>query len=72
VGRTRISARVPDHFEREQRPFFERVRAAYLALAERHPQRIKVVDATKPLDRVQQHIGSEVRSLIERFRRESK
>jgi len=71
VGRMRISSRgAPDHFEREQRPFFERVRAAYLALAEQQPQRIKVVDATEPLERVQQRIASELRSLIERFQRQ--
>jgi dTMP kinase len=71
VGRTRITARVPDHFEREQRPFFERVRAAYLDLAKQQPQRIKVVDATQPLDSVQRRIESELRELIERRRRES-
>ena len=42
--------RTPDHFEREQRPFFERVRASYLSLAAEHPERIKLIDAALPLD----------------------
>ena len=45
VGRRRIAARAPDHFEREQAPFFERVRRAYLERAQRDPKRVKVIDA---------------------------
>jgi dTMP kinase len=66
IGRARISSRKPDHFEREERSFFERVRAAYLTLAREQPQRIKIVDAARPLAEVQQQIGAHVRSLIER------
>ena len=69
VGRSRISSRKPDHFEREQRPFFERVRGTYLALASAQPQRIKIIDAAQPLENVQQQIGVHVRALIERFAR---
>jgi dTMP kinase len=69
VGRARISSRKPDHFEREQQPFFERVRAAYLAQAREYPQRIKIVDAAQPLASVQQQIATHVRSLIEQFAR---
>jgi dTMP kinase len=67
VGASRIGSRVPDHFERERRPFFERVRAAYLALAAEHPGRIKVVDAASPLDRVREEIEAHVQALISRF-----
>jgi dTMP kinase len=35
-----------DRFEREDRAFFERVRAAYLALAKAEPRRIRVIDAS--------------------------
>ena len=69
IGQSRISSRKPDHFEREQRPFFERVRGTYLALARERPQRIKIIDAAQPLDNVQQQIASHVRPLIERFAR---
>jgi dTMP kinase len=58
--------RALDHFEREQRPFFERVRAAYLSLAREHPHRIKVIDAAQPLDVVQLQIAAEVQALLER------
>lgn len=47
----------PDRFESEQVAFFERVRQAYLALAEQHPQRYRVIDAAQPLEIVQQRIG---------------
>ena len=67
VGASRIRARKPDHFEREQRPFFERVRAAYLSLAALYPERIKVIDAAQPLPQVQQQIGSEIRALVSRL-----
>lgn len=67
VGSGRIAARVPDHFEREQRPFFERVRNAYLDLAAKDPGRIKIVDAAQPLDAVQRQIAGELEQLVARF-----
>ena len=67
VGASRIGDRKPDHFEREQRPFFERVRAAYLALAAQYPERIKIVDAAMPLPQVQRQIEVEIAALVERF-----
>ena len=66
VGAARISNRALDHFEREQRPFFERVRSAYLRLAEEHSARIKVVDASSSLALVQQQIETHVRTLLDR------
>jgi dTMP kinase len=68
VGSRRIGGRELDHFEREQRPFFERVRAAYLALAERYPARIKIIDASRPLDAVQGQIAAEIAAFVDRFR----
>jgi len=67
VGASRIGSRKPDHFEREQRPFFERVRAEYLALAERYPERFKVIDAALPLPQVQSQIEAQVGALISRL-----
>jgi len=67
VGTSRISSRTPDHFEREQRPFFERVRAAYLTLAAKQSTRIKIIDAARSLDRVQQQIEAEVQALVTRL-----
>jgi dTMP kinase len=56
IGLARIRGRPLDRFEREDRPFFERVRAAYLERARRYPQRIKVVDASGPLGEVERHL----------------
>jgi len=67
VGASRISSRAPDHFEREQRPFFERVRAAYRTLAAENGQRMKIVDAALPLPRVQEQIEQHVEALVRRF-----
>jgi dTMP kinase len=67
VGASRIGSRMPDHFEREQRPFFERVRSAYLSLAAQHPERIKIVDAALPLPEVQRRIKAEIAALVGRW-----
>jgi dTMP kinase len=47
LGRSRLSARggEPDRMEREQLAFFERVGAAYEALAAAEPERVRVIDA---------------------------
>ena len=67
IGRGRIAARTPDHFEREQAPFFERVRRAYLERAQRDPKRIRVVDAAGALEQVQAAIIQELDTLLESF-----
>lgn len=41
-----------DKFEREEKAFFRKVRAAYLKRAARFPERIRVIDSTRPLDEV--------------------
>lgn len=57
VGLSRANKRGElDRFEQEQQAFFERVRAAYLALAAAHRQRYRVVDAAQPLEQVQQSL----------------
>ncbi|TLZ26729.1 MAG: dTMP kinase [Gammaproteobacteria bacterium] len=45
-----------DRFEAESVAFFERVRAAYRALAAREPQRIRVIDAAAPLAEVERRV----------------
>ena len=66
VGFERIANRVHDHFEREDRSFFDRVRTAYLELAERYPERIKRIDATQPLETVQQELSGHLSELLQR------
>ena len=65
VGLARISDRKQDHFERESLSFFERVRAAYLELAETDPTRIKVIDASQPIANVE----AQLRSILADFLR---
>ncbi len=53
AGMARVRARgAADRFERERLAFFERVRAAYLARADREPDRFEVVDADRDADTV--------------------
>jgi len=54
----------PDRFEQESHAFFERVRTAYLARAEREPGRIRKIDAAQPLAQVQAAIRRELAPLI--------
>lgn len=53
VGLRRAAARrgrhAPDRFEQEDLDFFERVRARFTALARQHPERIRIVDAERPV-----------------------
>ncbi len=46
----------PDRFEQEKLAFFEQVRTAYLARAERYPERFRVIDAEPELAVVQARI----------------
>lgn len=46
VSRERLAGKSLDRFERADRAFFERVRAAYLACARAEPARVRVIDAS--------------------------
>lgn len=67
VGLGRIANREQDHFEREDREFFERVRRRYLDLAASEPQRFEVVDATLPLEDVWERVSSALIRFANRF-----
>jgi dTMP kinase len=56
VGLQRIENREHDHFEQEDRDFFERVRQAYLEIAEAEPARVRVIDASAELHKVRDSI----------------
>ncbi len=66
VGFERIANRAHDHFEREDRAFFDRVRITYLELAKRYPERIKLIDAAQSLESVQQQSSSHLHTLLAR------
>ena len=54
-----------DRFEAESAQFFERVRAAYLDLARREPQRIQVIDAAQPLAQVELQIETALAACLD-------
>ncbi|HHH49335.1 MAG TPA: dTMP kinase [Gammaproteobacteria bacterium] len=65
VGMARAGRRGElDRFEREQRDFFERVRAAYLTRAEQEPQRFRVIDAAQDIAGVQRQIDAVLSPLL--------
>ncbi len=66
VGLARMRGRgePEDRIERERRPFFERVRAAFLAQAEAAPDRFAVIDASQPLDEVQAALQRALQPLL--------
>ena len=54
VSAERIAGREwQDRFEQERAEFFARVRSAYLDIAGREPERVRIVDASQPLPAVQ-------------------
>ncbi len=53
-----------DRFEKEQQTFFEQVRSAYLAQAESAPERYRIIDASRPLDKVQQQLDGVLQTII--------
>jgi len=67
VGFQRIAGRAKDHFEREDAQFFARVRSGYAKLAAKAPDRIKMIDATQPLEEVWAQIASELASFCRHF-----
>ena len=66
VGRERLteSRTRYDRLEAEEADFHERVRAAYLGLAEAEPERFLVLNATRPVEELQQSIRDRVSPLL--------
>lgn len=67
IGRERLDASRTryDRLEAEEADFHERVRAAYLALADAEPARFLVLDATRPVDELQSSIRDRVSALLD-------
>jgi len=53
VGLRRLKHRALDRIEGEKKAFHQRVREGFLSLAQREPERIKVIDATQPIEDIQ-------------------
>ncbi len=66
LGRERLSESRTryDRLEAEEAAFHERVRAAYLVLAAAEPERFLVLDATRPVEELQQSIRDRVSHLL--------
>jgi dTMP kinase len=66
VGLARANNRgAPDRIESEKHEFFERVRACYLDLAVRNPDRFVVLDTTRSLQEVQADVARLAQQLID-------
>jgi dTMP kinase len=66
VGLARANNRgAPDRIESEKHEFFERVRACYLDLAARNPDRFVVLDTTRSLQEVQGDVARLAQQLID-------
>jgi dTMP kinase len=65
VGLARAGKRgALDRFEQEQVGFFERVRQCYLGMASEHAGRYRVIDASQPLQQVQEQLAELLRQMI--------
>lgn len=62
--RQRARAGASDKFERQQRDFFARVRAAYLERARQEQRRIRVVDASGSLEAVRERLAAALEGVL--------
>ena len=67
VGLGRISEREHDRFEKEDFGFFERVRRSYLEIAALAPQRVRTVDADRPVDVVTRDLLNVLQKFMANF-----
>jgi dTMP kinase len=66
IGFQRIEGRGghPDRFELEKIEFFQRVRSVYLERAKQQPNRFRVIDASKSMEEVWEHVKEIVDKLF--------
>jgi dTMP kinase len=63
VALSRLAKARPDRFEREDRGFFERVRAAYLERIGADPRRMRVIQGGRPLNEVKKDVEDIISTL---------
>jgi dTMP kinase len=63
VSRQRLAGRPLDRFEAEGAEFFDRVRNAYRELARTQPDRVHMIDGSRPLDEVKAEIEKWITAL---------
>ena len=64
VLKSRRKLNANDRFESESDDFFNRVRNGYLEIADRFSERVKVIDASKPIQDVQTQIVKYLKELV--------
>ena len=64
VIKSRRKLNANDRFESESDDFFNRVRNGYLEIADRFSERVKVIDASKPIQDVQTQIVKYLKELV--------
>ena len=67
TGFQRVASRgeSQDRFESETLDFFEKIRATYLRRAAQHPERYRVIDASKSENEVQMQLLEAIKPLME-------
>lgn len=64
VSRQRLAGNISlDRFEQEKQDFFQRVREAYLKRAAQFPKRIRLIDSSRTLDKIQAELEQVVSSI---------
>ena len=66
AARQQLQAAPRDRFEESERAFFQRVHEGFHAIARAEPGRVKVVDATRSIDAVDEAIWAHVCDLLRR------
>ena len=69
TGLERAKAKGVDRMEKKELAYHKRVRAGYLKLAKRFPERIRIVKVTGDIDRTQALVRREVEIVIQRYKR---
>lgn len=64
AGQRRSGAGAADHFEAESVAFHERVRTGFLEVARTNPERVRVLDAARPVDVIHQDILAVVQARL--------
>jgi len=66
VIKSRRKLNANDRFESESDDFFNKVRNGYLEIADRFPDRVTVIDASKPIQNVQNQIVKYLKELVKK------
>jgi len=68
IGLKRVKGGPRDRFEREEKPFHERVRRKFLEIAKEEPGRVKIIESCDTIDSVQEKIRGIVKPYLEKIK----